>query len=108
MSRSSVFDNLVTNENFGTELLCNTMRFDSLRRALVALFFTDECSSKIGVNDIDTQVSLDEGRPDLVVENDDVYAFIELKSGRAPELVLRERSQCERLLRQLRIRTTTV
>jgi len=37
-------------------------------------------------------------RPDLVVENDDVYAFIELKSGRAPELVLRERSQCERLL----------
>ena len=79
MSRSSVFDNLVTNENFGTELLCNTMRFDSLRRALVALFFTDECSSKIGVNDIDTQVSLDEGRPDLVVENDDVYAFIELK-----------------------------
>jgi len=79
MSRISIFDNLVTNENSATELLCNAMRFDPLRRALLALFFSDECSMKVRDDDTDTQVSLDAGRPDLVVANDDVYAFIEVK-----------------------------
>jgi hypothetical protein len=79
MSRSTVFDNLVTNENSATELLCNAMRFDPLRRALLALFFSDEGGSEIGDDDIHTQVSVDQGRPDLVVANDDVCAFIEVK-----------------------------
>ena len=79
MSRSSVFHNLVTSENTATELLCNAMRFDPLRRALLALFFSDACSSKVAGDEIDTQVSLAQGRPDLVVDNEEVYAFVEVK-----------------------------
>jgi len=79
MSRPNVFHNLVTNENSATELLCNAMRFDPLRRAVLGLFFSDACSSKIADVDIDTQVSLVQGRPDLVVSNDEVYSFVEVK-----------------------------
>jgi hypothetical protein len=82
MARRSVFHNLVSNENSATELLCNAMRFDALRSALLTLFFSDTCASKVTADDIDTQITVGRGQPDLVIDNDEVYAFIEVKVER--------------------------
>jgi hypothetical protein len=81
MSRSfNVFHKLVTNEDTLTELLCNLMQFSVFRRAVVARLLEERCAATIEYADIDTQIVFrDYGRPDLVIDNDDVYAFVEVK-----------------------------
>jgi hypothetical protein len=80
MPRANIFENLVTNENSLTELLCNLTRCSSFRRPFLARLLSDECSSHIAQDDIDTQERLDGcGQPDLIIRNDEVYALIEVK-----------------------------
>lgn len=81
MSRiANVFYNLVTDENSTTELLCNLMRFTAFRRPLLARFLSDTCACKVSWEDIDTQVHLPNcGCPDLLIENDELLALVEVK-----------------------------
>jgi hypothetical protein len=81
MPRANIFDNVVTNENSMTELLCNLMRLSpAFRRALLARFLSDQCSSRISEAEIYTQEGLDGcGRPDLIIRNEEVFALIEVK-----------------------------
>lgn len=80
MPRDTIFDNLVTDENSMTELLCNLTRLSPFRRALLARLFSDGCSSRIAENDIRTQKRLDGwGQPDLIIRNDEIYALVEVK-----------------------------
>jgi hypothetical protein len=79
MSRPSVFHNLVTNENSATELLCNLMRFDPLRRALLRLFLSEDCACQVTEEELDAQVRVDTCKPDLIIDSDEVYGLIEIK-----------------------------
>ncbi len=76
----NIFYKLVRDENSATELLCNLMRFAAFRRPLLSLLFSEQCAGKIEYGAIDTQYHLDgSGRPDLVIDSDEVFAFVEVK-----------------------------
>lgn len=79
MSRPNIFHNLVKDENSTTELLCNAMRYAPFRHAFLALFLSASRSSQIADDDIETQVRLDQCKPDLVIDGDDVCALVEVK-----------------------------
>ncbi|HUI05853.1 MAG TPA: hypothetical protein VL486_02485 [Verrucomicrobiae bacterium] len=76
----NIFDGLVYNENSATELLRNLMWFGAFRRPLLTLLFSNECAEKIEFANIETQRSLGKfGRPDIVVDNDEIFAILEIK-----------------------------
>src|SRR5947209_693451 len=77
---TNIFHNLVTDENSTTELLCNLMRFSAFRSLLLTRFLSEACASNISFDDIETQPYLaDQVRPDLIISNDRVCVFIEIK-----------------------------
>jgi hypothetical protein len=76
----NVFYNLVFDEPSTTELLANLMRFKEFRRLLLGSLLTEECASLVKFEDIRTRTRLDDGdSPDVVIDNSDIYAFIEVK-----------------------------
>jgi hypothetical protein len=81
MARSlNIFHNLVTDENSTTELLCNLMRFAAFRRPLLTFLFQKSfVLDKISFEDISTQATIERGRPDIFISNDDISALIEVK-----------------------------
>ncbi len=87
----NIFHNLVDDEPSTTELLCNVMRFTALRDLLLGRFLTEPCATRIAFEDITTRARLGEGDPDIVIENSDVYAFVEVKIDPFRELTLRQR-----------------
>jgi hypothetical protein len=77
----NIFNNVVKYENQTTELLRNFLQFKLFRDVFLQLFLVDdEVIDSIGKNDLRTQVSLrKKGMPDLVIENDRVKIFFEIK-----------------------------
>ncbi len=70
------------NENEATELLVNLMQPRYLRTAILSELGLDEDSGSFEFADIDTQVTYEEGRPDIVIENYELCVWIEVKINR--------------------------
>lgn len=87
----NIFYKLVTDEVSTTELLSNLMRFEDFRRLLLSILLTQRCASQVRFEDISTRARLDEGEPDVVIDNSEIYAFIEVKVVPWCRLTLRQR-----------------
>lgn len=88
MSRqANIFYRVVNDEDSTTDLLCNFMRFAAFRRAFLNLFLPTKLASEVMWDAVDTQVHLSgSGRADLVIQNDDLTALIEVKTTYGREL----------------------
>ena len=77
----NIFHDVVKNENQATELLRNFLQLKPFRDVFLKLFLADdEIVASIEKNNLRTQVSMKErGIPDLVIENDRVRIFCEIK-----------------------------
>jgi len=85
----SIFDRVATKEDDYTQLLCNLMQRpepegERLRTEVLAKLLGDPAiASRVKPHQISTQVVISEiGRPDLVVESNEVRAAIEVKLNR--------------------------
>jgi hypothetical protein len=79
--RDNIFQNIVSDENSFTELLCNMMKYDHFKNTFLNF---------LGINDtinfdFDTQYRTKEyqsnGRPDFVISSGIDFIFIEIKTG---------------------------
>jgi hypothetical protein len=77
--RRNIFHNLVTDENSMTELLCNLMQFRAFHRPFFSRFLSPSVVDAILFDDIQTQVPIEGGRPDLLVRTDELTVVIEVK-----------------------------
>ncbi len=64
-------------ENHTTELFCNLLKYDFIRNYLLNFFNLPV--EKIRYEDIDTQKRIGNIQPDILIKNDDVYCFFEIK-----------------------------
>lgn len=98
MQTPNIFDNIVKNEDTLTYLLVNMLRMKKFREAFLEVVFkktendlkeitVDLNKIKIDYNDITAQHNtVENGRPDIVIENDDVSYFIEVKVSKSTGL----------------------
>lgn len=73
----NIFDKLVYNENTLTELLRNMLRFDDFRRIFLNLI--EHPNQEINFEHISAQQGITNGRPDLIISNNQVDIYIEIK-----------------------------
>jgi hypothetical protein len=77
---SSVFENIVKNENSFTELFYNYLKFGVFKSIFLELIDFDFDKGSIKYSDFDTQYSVSKfGRPDLVLINDELEILFEIK-----------------------------
>jgi hypothetical protein len=77
---------VVKDENSTTEILCNLMKFKLFREKFLGIFIPVELINEISFEDFETQVSLNEGRPDIIIENEKNKFIIEVKTGKYTKL----------------------
>lgn len=78
----SLFYHLVDREPDMTELLCNLMRFDKFRCSILeSLLGNEPCVARIRFEEINTRTTSDnDGSPDIVIENPEIFALLEIKT----------------------------
>lgn len=76
----NIFYRLVQYENAMTELFCNLMSFKLFRERILALFLDHDIDT-VQYEDFSTQCSSDHGQPDMLIENDSLKYFIEIKTN---------------------------
>ena len=81
----SIFSNIVKDENSMTELLCNFLHHKRFRDILFSSFLNKNETELINNEDIKTQeiLPLENGRPDLIVDNGAINVLFEIKTGNA-------------------------
>ena len=76
----NVFQNVANNEDSVTELLTNFLHFKSFRDAFFNRFLPElVCREQITADDLSTQQSINNFRPDIVVSTDDLEVLFEVK-----------------------------
>ena len=77
---SSIFDNIVKNENSFTELFYNYLKYGVFRVLFLELLELDFDKGNIKYSNFDTQYSVSKfGRPDLALLNDELEILFEIK-----------------------------
>jgi len=76
----NLFYRVAKDENSTTEILCNLMNFKIFREKFLAIFLSPELINKISFEDFETQVRLNEGQPDIIIENEIIKVIIEIKT----------------------------
>ena len=77
--RKSIFEDVVTKENSLTELLCNYLRYNKKFKRDFLEIIDSSLISNIESYKIESQVNKDEGKPDIVIKNEEVEILIEVK-----------------------------
>lgn len=77
----NIFQNVVTSENLMTELFRNLLSYKIFRDYFLRLFLDENSLKLIDSNDINTQYSIPNGRPDLVIINNKFQIYFEIKIG---------------------------
>jgi hypothetical protein len=78
----NLFYNVVKDENSTTEIFCNLMKIKVFRDKFLSLFLPTEVVQEINYENFDTQPSIDYGRPDMIIENEEVSILFELKTSK--------------------------
>lgn len=90
-SRDSVFFKLAKDENSFTELLCNLLMLrDEFRAQVLPLLLPEIPHAKFSGVEIYTQGNFECNKPDLVIQKQDLLAFIESKINPRRELTPRQ------------------
>ncbi|MBG6129953.1 hypothetical protein IWQ47_001964 [Aquimarina sp. EL_43] len=79
-----IFQNIATNENQITEVLCNFLHFKNFRNSFLEKFLPDINKNLVSNQDLQTQTRIEDFQPDLIMSNDIVELFFEIKVGDAP------------------------
>lgn len=78
--QTTIFENIIGNENSFTELFKNFLKYKPFRDALLKKINLRNHIDKIAFDDITTQISLGKyGRPDIYILTDEVEVLIEIK-----------------------------
>lgn len=80
----NIFQNIATNENQVTELLNNFLHFKNFRDSFLESFLPEINNKQINSEDLQTQVRIENFQPDLIISNDYIELFFEVKVGDAP------------------------
>jgi len=104
----SIFTKVVKNENSTTELLRNLFQEKPFLDKFLDLFLVKNSISDITFGDISTQMHSPEGRPDIVIDNENCRVLVEIKTKSNTDLtnaqnkgykgVFNERNSIERYL----------
>lgn len=78
--KRNLFHGIVTNENTFTELICNLFQYESFAKYFIN--FLEYEHHDISFN-IDSQISTNNGRPDILLKNENCSVFIEIKIDNA-------------------------
>lgn len=79
-----IFQNIATNENQITEVLCTFLHFKNFRNCFLETFLPKINSRLIDNQDLQTQVRIENFQPDLIISNDTIELLFEIKVGDAP------------------------
>lgn len=80
----NIFQNVANNENQITEILSNYLQFKVYRDCFIEAFLPEINKKLISSQDLSTQVRIKNFQPDLIMTNDSVELFFEVKVGDAP------------------------
>lgn len=80
----NIFQNIATNENQVTELLNNFLHFKNFRDSFLESFLPEINNKQINSEDLQTQTRIENFQPDLIISNDYIELFFEVKVGDAP------------------------
>jgi hypothetical protein len=77
---------VVKDEDSATEFLCNLMSIKVFREKFLEMFLDPKVLKEIQFEDFETQISFNDGRPDMFVENDTTCIIFESKIDKRTSL----------------------
>jgi hypothetical protein len=79
-----IFQNIATNENQITEVFCNFLHYKGFRSSFLETFLPEINKNLIDSQDLKTQTRIENFQPDLIISNDNIELFFEIKVANAP------------------------